>query len=108
MGFYDEIAKGVPWEISRNTDKYLKVVGGKLQLPHTGWLQYNLRYLDKVIEAIDVYKAGVLKGIDYDLSIIEKRVVNDPVEGLEILRDIRSKYKEFAIDIETANTLPCN
>lgn len=106
MGFYDVIAKNINWEVSHNTDTFLKVVNGKLQLPHPGWLQYHLRYLDNVIEAIHAVEQGVLVGIDYDVSIIEKRVIGDPIEGMKVLRDIKSNYQLFAIDIESANTLP--
>ncbi len=106
MAFYDEIAKDIPWEYAHSTDAYLKVVGGKLQLPHPGWLQYHLRYLDNAIEAINAFRAGVLKGINYDISQIDVNIVTDALEGMKVLRNIRNTYKEFSVDIETANTLP--
>ena len=43
MGFYDEIAKDINWEIGTGTESYLKVVNGKLQLPNPKWL--NIIYL---------------------------------------------------------------
>ena len=106
MAFYDEIAKDIPWEYAHSTDAYLRVVGGKLQLPHPGWLQYHLRYLDNVIEAINAFRAGALKGIDYDISQIDVTIITDALEGMKVLRNIRSKFHEFSIDIETSNTLP--
>lgn len=106
MGFYDVIAKDISWEYSHNTDAYLKVVGGKLQLPAPGWLIYHLRYLDNVIEAINAFKSGVLSEDIFDLALVNVIVCTDPVSGLNQLRKIRKTHKSFAIDIETANTLP--
>ena len=102
MGFYDEIAKDIQWELASNTDAYLKVVGGKLQLPNPKWLQFHLNFLDKVIEAIHAFRAGVLVGKDFDLDLIDKRVVKDPGEALSLLKDI-SSYPKFSVDIETSN-----
>lgn len=106
MGFYDEIAKDIPWEYNHNTDAYLKVVGGKLQLPHPGWLQYHLRYLDNIIEVINAFRSGQYKGIEYDINLIEVNIIDDALQGINSLRKIRQAYKEFSIDIETSNTLP--
>ena len=106
MAFYDEIAKDIQWEYTHNTDAYLKVIGGKLQLPHPGWLQYHLRYLDNVIEAINAFRVGALVGNDFDIESIDVKIVTEPTEAIKVLREIRSKYTEFSIDIETANTLP--
>lgn len=105
MGFYDEIAKDIKWEYTKNTDAYLKVVGGTLQLPHPGWLQYHLRYLDKVIEAIHAFRQGQLKGVDYDINTIEKRIVSDAREGADLLRELTKNYNTFSIDIESSNLL---
>lgn len=106
MGFYDEIAKDIPWEYSHSVDAYLKVVGGKLQLPHPGWLQYHLRYLDNVIEAINAFRAGALVGLNYDISQINVTIVTDPIKGISQLKNVKTKYHEYSIDIETSNTLP--
>lgn len=106
MGFYDEIAKEIPWELAHSTDAYLKVVGGKLQLPHPGWLQFHLGYLDNVIEAINAFKSGALRGESFDLDLATVIICTDAVEGLNQLRKIRKTHKSFSIDIETDNTLP--
>ena len=91
MAFYDEIAKDIQWEYTHNTDAYLKVIGGKLQLPHPGWLQYHLRYLDNVIEAINAFRAGALVGTDFDIESIDVKIVTEPAEAIKVLREIRSK-----------------
>lgn len=106
MGFYDEIAKDIPWEYNHNTEAYLKVVGGKLQLPHPGWLQYHLRYLDNIIEVINAFRVGQYKGTEYDIENIDVQSITDPIEGINLLRKLRKEYNEFSVDIETANTLP--
>lgn len=103
MSFYSEIAKGIPWEITSNTDAYLRVVGGKLQLPNPKWLSYNLRYLDKVIEAIHAFKNGELTGESYDIDQIEKRLISDPIEGINFLNRLGDNYELFSIDIESDN-----
>lgn len=105
MGFYDEIAKDISWEYAHSTEAYLKVVNGKLQLPHPGWLQYHLNYLDKVIETIDGFRKGLITGQSYDISQIVKHIIDDPIEGINVLRKLRN-VKHFSIDIETDNTLP--
>lgn len=103
MGLYEVIAKDIPWEIGAGTESYLKVVGGKLQLPNVKWLQYHLNYLDSIVEAINAFKAGVLKGISYDVSKIEKTIIADPIDAIKVIRDLQSLYTIFAIDIETSN-----
>ena len=103
MGFYDKIASDIPYEITSNTDSYLKVVGGKLQLPNTGWLQWHLRYLDKVIDAIHAFRNGQLRGCEYDMSLIQKTLVHNPEEGINILKKLDSEFTLFSIDIETSN-----
>lgn len=103
MGFYDEIAKNIPWEIANSTDAYLKVVGGKLQLPNVKWLQYHLRYIDKIIETIYAFERGELRGISYDVSIIKKHIIDNPEEGINFLRTLSKEYSEFSIDIESSN-----
>lgn len=103
MGFYDEIAKDINWEIGTGTESYLKVVNGKLQLPNPKWLQYHLPYLDKVIEAIHAFRENKLYGMSYDTNKIIKHVIDDPEEALCFLKDIDSKYNEFSIDIESSN-----
>ena len=105
MGFYDEIAKGINWEITPNTDGYLKVKNGKLQLPNPKWLAYNLRFLDKVIEAVHAFRNGELTGEDYDIELIEKNLIENPEEGIAFLQFLEKNYKEFAIDIESDNLL---
>lgn len=105
MSFYDIIAKDIPWEITPNTDGYLKVKAGKLQLPSPGWLVYHLRFLDSVIESINAFKAGQLSIESYDIDKIEKRVVSDWEEGIAILSEL-SQYELFSIDIESNNLLP--
>lgn len=105
MSFYDEIAKNIKWETTSNTDAYLKVVNGTLQLPNPKWLQYHLRYLDKVIEAIHAFENGQLRGVDFDTDKIEKLVVKDPVKGVCILSFLENNYSLFSIDIETSNLL---
>lgn len=106
MGFYSEIAKGVPWEYNSNVEAFLKWIDGKLQLPKEGWLQYHLRFLDKIIETIHAYRGGALRAQQpYDLNKIEKHVIKNPGEALNFLRDISNKYKVFSIDIETSNLL---
>lgn len=106
MGFYDGIAKNIPYEITSNEDGYLKVVNGKLLLPNPGWLRYHLKYLDQVIETIKAFEKGLLSYKEVDLDSIEKKVIKDPTEGIQFLRFLSSKYKVFSIDIETDNTLP--
>lgn len=103
MGFYDEIAKDISWEIAPSTDGYLKVVGGKLQLPNPKWLAFHLRYLDNVIEAIHAFRSGQLTGEAFDINTIKKTIINEPEEGLKALQEVSSKYKTFAIDIESDN-----
>ena len=103
MGFYDEIAKGVQWEISSNVDFYLKVVANKLQLPNPKWLQFHLNYLDKVIEAIHAFRNGVLTGLDYDITKIQRTVIENPEEALRFLRNLQENYKVFSVDIESSN-----
>lgn len=102
MSFYDNIAKGIPWELTSNIDKHLKVVGGKLQLPNPKWLAYHLPYLDKVIEAIAAFKAGQLRSEVYDVSQIKKHVIDNAEEGLNFIKSIET-YPVMAIDIETSN-----
>lgn len=106
MGFYDEIAKGINWELTSNVDGYLKVVNGKLQLPNPKWLQYHLRFLDNVIEAIHAFREGQLVGTDYDVDLISKKVISDPEEAIRFLRVLSANYKLFSIDIESSNLLP--
>lgn len=106
MGFYDVIAKNVPYEITSNEDGYLQVVNGKLLLPNPGWLRYHLKYLDKVIETVKAFEKGLLSIKSVDLDTIEKKVISDPIQGIQFLRFLSSKYKVFSIDIETDNTLP--
>lgn len=103
MGFYDEIAKGIEWEITSNSEKYLTVVGGKLQLPNPKWLQYHLNKLDSIIEAIHAFRAGILTGVDYDIERIEKRVIYDSEEAKRFLHFLTQEYSLFAIDIESRN-----
>lgn len=103
MGFYDEIAKGINWEITSNTDGYLKVVNNKLQLPNPKWLAYNLRFLDKVIEAIHAFRSSELVGQSYDVELIQKTLIENPEEGINFLRILSKDYKVFAIDIESDN-----
>lgn len=107
MGFYDEIAKGIKWEYTHNVDGFLKVKNGVLQLPQPGWLQWHLRYLDNVIEAINAFRAGQLKGADFDIDRIEKTVIKSPEEALRFLREVLKggKYHLFSIDIESSNLL---
>ena len=106
MGFYDEIAKNIEWELANSTESYLKVVNDKLQLPNPKWLQYHLRYLDNVIEAIHAFEAGQLKGINYDTDKIEKHIINNAEEGISFLSFLESNYNIFSIDIESSNLLP--
>ena len=106
MGFYDNIAKNINYEITSNEDAYLQVVNGKLLLPNPGWLRYHLRYLDNVIEAVHAFEKGLLPIKSVDLDTIEKKVISDPNEGINFLRFLSGKYKIFSIDIETDNTLP--
>ena len=103
MAFYDEIAKDIPWEYANNVDGYLKVKNGKLQLPHPKWLQFHLRFLDNVIEAIRAFRSGELRSETLDLDVIEKRIVQEPEEGISFLRELGKKYKTYAIDIESSN-----
>ena len=105
MGFYDELAKDVSWEIGSGTESYLKVINGKLQLPSTKWLQYHLEYLDKVIEAISAFRSGVLVGMQYDISKIIKHVIDTPEEAKRFLLDVLYNYNLFSIDIESQNLL---
>lgn len=106
MGFYDNIAKNIPYEITSNEDAYLHVVNGKLQLPNPGWLRYHLRYLDSVIETIHAFEKGLLSIRTVDLDAFEKKVISDPQEGIKFIRFLSNKYKVFSVDIETDNTLP--
>ena len=103
MGFYDKIGSDIPYEITSNTDSYLKVVGGKRHLRNTGWLQWHLRYLDKVIDAIHAFRNGQLRGYEYDMSLIQKTLVHNSEEGINILKKLDSEYTLFSIDIETSN-----
>lgn len=103
MGFYDEIAKDINWELTSNTEKYLTVVGGKLQLPNPKWLQYHLNKLDSVIEAIHAFREGVLVGVNYDIDNIEKRVIHDSEEAKSFLRFLTKEFTLFSIDIESRN-----
>ena len=103
MAFYDEIAKDIPWEIAGSTDAYLKVKNGKLQLPNPKWLQFHLRFLDNVIEAIHAFRNGELRGESFDIDSIEKKLICDPEEGIAFLRELSTKYKTYAIDIESSN-----
>ena len=106
MGFYDVIAKDVPWEYTTNAESYLKWVDGKIQLPKAGWLQYHLGFLDKIIETLHAYRNGALQAMQpYDLERIEKHVIYDPEEATNFLGVISNKYKVFSIDIETSNLL---
>lgn len=102
MAFYDRIAKDISWEYTSNTDAYLRVVNGKLQLPQPGWLQYHLKFLDNVIEAIDAFRHGLLRGTPYDMSQLLKTVVTDPNEGILWLGQLQSSVL-FSIDIESDN-----
>ena len=106
MGFYDNIAQGINYEITSNEDAYLKVVNGKLLLPNPGWLRYHLRYLDNVIESIKAFAQGLLAVETIDIDQFEKKVIVDPIEGIKFLRFLSVKYKVFSVDIETDNTLP--
>lgn len=103
MAFYDEIAKDIPWEYASNVDAYLKIKNGKLQLPNPKWLQFHLRFLENVIEAIHAFRNGELRGKEFDLDSIEKRVIRDPEEGITFLRELETKYKTYSIDIESNN-----
>lgn len=103
MAFYDEIAKDIPWEYASNVDAYLKIKNGKLQLPNPKWLQFHLHFLEKVIEAIHAFRNGELRGKEFDLDSIEKRVIRDPEEGIAFLRELGIKYKTYSIDIESNN-----
>ena len=103
MGFYDEIAKDINWEITSNSEKYLTVVGGKLQLPNPKWLQYHLNKLDSVIEAIHAFREGVLTGVNYDIERIEKKVIYDSEEAKSFLHFLSENYSLFSIDIESRN-----
>ena len=106
MGFYDNIAKNIPYEITSNEDAYLQVVNDKLQLPNPGWLRYHLRYLDNVIESIHAFEKGLLTVKAIDVSLIERKVIKDPEEAIRFLRTLSNSYKVFSIDIETDNVLP--
>lgn len=103
MGFYDEIAKDLNWEINSNTDAYLKVINGAIQLPNPKWLQYHLPYLDKVIEALHAFRNGELRGEEYDIDKIEKHLISAPEEGITFLRELSQKYSVYSIDIESRN-----
>ena len=105
MSFYSTIAKDIPWEITSNTDGYLKVVNGKLQLPSPKWLQYHLRYLDSVIEAIHAFRAGKLAQKEYNLEKVITDVIFQADTAISILKQLSSDYKVFAIDIESDNLL---
>lgn len=105
MGFYDEIAKGIPWEYASDVESYLRWINGKLQLPRGGWLQYHLSFLDKIIETIHAYKTGGIKiEKPYDLTRVTKTLIIDPKEGANFLTSI-DEYTEFSIDIESSNLL---
>ena len=103
MAFYDEIAKNIDWEYAHSVDAYLKVKNGKLQLPNPKWLQFHLNFLDNVIEAIHAFRKGELRGESFDLESIEKHIIDDPEEGIAFLRELATKYKTYAIDIESSN-----
>ena len=103
MGFYDEIAKDISWELTTNSEKYLTVVGGKLQLPNPKWLQYHLNKLDSIIEAIHAFREGVLTGVSYDIENIKKKVIYNSEEAKSFLRFLAQEYTLFSIDIESRN-----
>ena len=105
MAFYDEIAKDIQWEYAHSTEAYLKVVNGKLQLPHPGWLQFHLNYLDKVIETIKGFREGLITGVSCDISEFDVKWISNPTEAVNELRRLKDT-KYFSIDIETDNTLP--
>lgn len=103
MGFYDEIAKDVKWEYASNTESYLKVINGVIQLPQPKWLMYHLNKLDAVIEAIHAFREGQLTGKDYDIDLIKGRIIYDAEEGISFLKHLDEQYSLFAIDIESKN-----
>ncbi len=103
MGFYDKIAEGLSWEYTSERNLYLTVSNGSLLLPKTGWLAYNLRYLDNVIEAIHAFRHGQLADNAFDIETIETKIVKTPEEGIEAIDYLEKNYKVFAIDIETDN-----
>lgn len=105
MAFYDEIAEGINYKITANTEEYLKVVDNTILLPNPKWLMWHFNYLDKIVEACSAFKQGVLIGKSFDLSSIEKHIIGEAEEGISFLRFLNTNYSLFSIDIETSNLL---